>query len=220
MTITDFSKLHIEKGNYHLVNTDGECIDEEMDYNSIYYDKKELLVFARGEGYEREWGLFDKESGALYKKFDFDDAARLASQYVCDNYPDWCCYRQGKYHHEEMFLIHNCQAASPFFEGFARVKKNGKWGFIDAFGFEMIDYLYEDAKDFSPEGLAPVCSFDEWGYIDVDGENVINQQFSRADVFKDGKARVFTDEFPNGFYIDTKGNRLHNAGEFEEPCEI
>lgn len=54
-----------------------------------------------------------------------------------------------------------------FYEGLARVKKNGKYGYIDIFGNEVIECKYINAKRFS-EGLAYVGGgtfIDKYGQI-------------------------------------------------------
>ena len=40
------------------------------------------------------------------------------------------------------------EAISDFSEELAKIKKNGKWGYIDKKGNIVIDCIYDDAKDF------------------------------------------------------------------------
>jgi hypothetical protein len=53
-------------------------------------------------------------------------------------------------------------------DGIAAVKKNGKWGFVDTQGNQVLDYQYEDADSFS-KGLAPICINGVYEYIDKNG---------------------------------------------------
>lgn len=46
----------------------------------------------------------------------------------------------------------------------AAVKLNGKAGFINTKGKEVIPFVYDDADSFS-EGLAPVKNNELWGFI-------------------------------------------------------
>ena len=55
-------------------------------------------------------------------------------------------------------------AAWPFSEGFASVKSNDKWGFIDTKGKMVIPCVYDAAWPFS-KGFALVKSNEKWGVI-------------------------------------------------------
>ena len=81
------------------------------------------------------------------------------------------------------------------------VKKDGKWGYIDANGKIVIPLEYEEVADFS-EGLAPVCKNGKWGYINLKKEVVIPFKFANSKMysFKNGVAR----------YCYTGGNSLHS----------
>ena len=82
--------------------------------------------------------------------------------------------------------------ARPFSaEGFAAVKRNGKWGFIDVNGTNMIDYLYDDALSFG-QHLAAVKSGEYWGYVSMLGHVVIEPAFLEAKSFSNGSAPVLT----------------------------
>ncbi len=41
---------------------------------------------------------------------------------------------------------------------------NGKYGFADTSGKEVIPCIYDDARNFN-ESLAPVCKDEKWGFI-------------------------------------------------------
>ena len=80
--------------------------------------------------------------------------------------------------------------ADVFFNGYAAVEKNGKWGFIDENGTQIIEPQYDDAKSFA-NGYAAVCRNGEWFFIDEAGEEVISGDFSGAyDMRADGCAFV------------------------------
>lgn len=53
----------------------------------------------------------------------------------------------------------------------ACVKRNGKWGFINKFGVEVIPCKFSNAESFS-EGLAPVEIDGNVAYIDQSGRVV------------------------------------------------
>ena len=82
--------------------------------------------------------------------------------------------------------------AKPFSaEGYAAVRKNGKWGYIDTSGNLKIDYIFDDALSFG-QHLAAVKVDGMWGYIDLNGNVVIDTVFYQAKSFSGGSAPVLT----------------------------
>lgn len=63
----------------------------------------------------------------------------------------------------------NYDEVSSFYSGLAAVKKDGKWGFIDKTGKEIIALQYDDARDFNQE-LAAVQKDGKWGFVDKTGK--------------------------------------------------
>ena len=83
--------------------------------------------------------------------------------------------------------------ARPFSsEGYAAVKKGGKWGFIDPAGTLMINYCFDDALSFG-QHLAAVKQEELWGYISISGKIVIEPLFAEAKSFSNGSAPVLTE---------------------------
>jgi len=83
--------------------------------------------------------------------------------------------------------------ARPFSnEGYAAVRKNGKWGFIDTNGVEAIPFYFDDALSFG-QHLAAVKIGEYWGYISLYGYVVIDAVFLEAKSFSGGSAPVLTD---------------------------
>jgi len=82
--------------------------------------------------------------------------------------------------------------AHPFSDtGYAAVKRNGKWGFIDAQGTEKIPFIFEDALSFG-QHLAAVKIGEYWGYISMTGDVVIDAVYLSAKSFSGGCAPVLT----------------------------
>lgn len=82
--------------------------------------------------------------------------------------------------------------ARPFSEeGYAAVRRNGKWGFIDTNGTVMIDFIFEDALSFG-QHLAAVRIDGLWGYISIYGRIAIEPVFIEAKSFSGGSAPVLT----------------------------
>jgi len=83
--------------------------------------------------------------------------------------------------------------ARPFTnEGYAAVKRDGKWGFVDTAGTVVIDFGYEDALSFSTH-LAAVKTDGLWGYINLAGDLAIEPLFLEARSFSNGSAPVLTE---------------------------
>ena len=81
--------------------------------------------------------------------------------------------------------------AKPFGDGWAAVKLNGKWGFVDTQGKVMIDFRFDDALSFG-QHLAAVKLGDLWGYVSLNGEIAIEPQFHEVRSFYNGSAAVLT----------------------------
>ena len=90
-----------------------------------------------------------------------------------------------------------------FYNGYARVNLNNKWGFIDRKGDFMILPKFQSIGNFS-EGLAAVKHNNLWGYLDKNGRVVIDFKFDIAYQFKNGQAKTMV----NGsiIFIDKNGD--------------
>ena len=97
------------------------------------------------------------------------------------------------------------QYVALFSEGLAEVKRNGKCGYVNKSGEEVIPLKYDYVFAFS-EGLATVKLNGKWGFINTSGEEVIPLKYDEATYFTNGKAQVKL----NGreFYIDKNGNEI------------
>ena len=75
------------------------------------------------------------------------------------------------------------------FNGLIKVKLDGKYGFINKDGEEIIPCKYEDADNF-PDGLVKVKSAEGWGFVNENGEEIISCKYEDARAFSDGLAKV------------------------------
>ena len=88
------------------------------------------------------------------------------------------------------------EEVSYFSDGFAAVKMDDKWGFINLQGELVIPCIYEYVGDFWA-GLAPVAIDEQFGYINTKGEIVIPMKYAYAFNFKpDGEYE------PMAFVVD------------------
>lgn len=174
------------------------------------------------EGWKRASGEFEIGNILFEEIGTYSDGYAAAKQNgkwgVIDLSSDWlipaendsiimdelgCCYAQGavfvKNGEYVSLFIDGKQVegayedAKPFNkEGYAAVKKNGKWGFINLLGEKMIDFQFEDAFSFG-QHLAAVKVGEFWGYINLEGEIVIEPLFLEAKKFGNGSAPVLTE---------------------------
>ena len=112
----------------------------------------------------------------------------------------------------------NYEGGYGFCNGFARVKKNEEWGFIDKTGKEVVPTQYSNAGDFS-EGLAAVVKGGKTGYIDQTGQEVIPLAYDQAKGFSQGLAAV--KKSGKWGFIDQTGQEVipfqyDDAGSFSE----
>jgi WG containing repeat len=92
-----------------------------------------------------------------------------------------------------------------------------KWGFIDKSGYLAIEFIYEDAKDFS-EGMAPVKLNGKWGFINKSNEVVISFKYDDAEIFQDGLAAV--EEDSKWGVIDNLGNQIVRSRYNAHKCRL
>jgi hypothetical protein len=83
--------------------------------------------------------------------------------------------------------------ALDFVEGFCFVgvpeseKLTPLWGVINRGGGEVVDFQYEDIRDFS-EGIGAVKKEGKWKFIDYFGNQIINKLYNNCDSFSEGLA--------------------------------
>ena len=85
----------------------------------------------------------------IEKAMTKEEADELADKYWNGNGCDY-----GKYDWQDCFI----------YNGFVKVKLDGKYGFINEDGEEIISCQYEDADAFS-DGVAKVKSAEGWGFV-------------------------------------------------------
>jgi len=180
------------KGKYGLIDRDFTKIN--FDYNYISTVKNGVAVAKNSSG---KWALIDKRTKAI-TEFIYDDA-------IIDK-NGFCSTFHGVFlKYNDRYLLVDLKGnpvtaaifdhAKPFSsDGYAAVKIDGRWGFIDKKGSIVIKPQYDDVGSFSL-GLAPVRMNEEWGYIDVHNQIVIEPTFKNAKSFSEnGVAAVQYEE--------------------------
>lgn len=92
-----------------------------------------------------------------------------------------------------------------FVEGRARVKQNGKWGFIDEAGREAISLIYDMVYDFC-DGYAKVQLDGKLGFVDMQGNEVTAIIYDNIYPFVDGIARVKKNRLYG--FVDSQGQEI------------
>lgn len=177
-------------------------------------------------GFKYEWiNFFTKDNLAQYKvngKIGFlnrsfeevTPASFSSSTYFWDGLAAFTVKENGVYlsgyinSKFEVVVPPSYEIARDFINGFAMVKKNNLWTFIDKTGKEITPPKYEYVGLFN-EGLAPVILGGKGGYINTQGQEVIPIQFDEIWDFKDGKAEVIL--AGRKYFIDKSGNDLSKA---------
>ncbi|PJZ67682.1 hypothetical protein CH371_06685 [Leptospira wolffii] len=84
-------------------------------------------------------------------------------------------------------ILPTFEAGGFFSEGYAVVKKDGKYGIIDTKGKFIVPTEYEMIRDFS-DGMAAFSTEGEFGFLNTKGEAVILPQFKKVSDFHNGVA--------------------------------
>ena len=95
--------------------------------------------------------------------------------------------------------------ADGFEGGLARVKQDGKWGFLDPMGSFAVPARYTETLYFT-ENLCAVKEGGKWGYIDRAGGTVIAPRFQNTLGFREGLAAVLENQ--KWGFIDKTGETL------------
>ena len=103
-----------------------------------------------------------------------------------------------------------------FNEGFAAVQKDGKWGYINTKGEQIVECKFDYVSDFK-DGLAIVEKDDKYGCINTKGEQIVECKFDYVSDFKDGLAIVEKDDKYG--CINTKGEQIVEC-KFDDACDF
>ena len=93
----------------------------------------------------------------------------------------------------------------PYSEGMAAVEKNGRWGFIDQQGREVVRPQYQDVLPYG-ESRAAVKKDGQWGFVDKRGKETVKPQYDNVWSYKDGRATVEKDGKRRA--LDLNGNEV------------
>ena len=152
-------------------------------------------IFPVNDG--KKWSLYNLDSK---KKIagDYDEVSAMGNGVACRN--DRVFAKQNGYYY--LFDSKGNKVVKTKFDdarlfaddGYAAVCVDGKWGFVDKDGKQVIKPQFNEAHSFS-NGLAAVRFSNGWGYVDEKGNKVIATGFDDAcDFNEQGKTFVKTDD--------------------------
>ncbi len=164
------------QGNEEYYTFDKQKVLEGYSDGTTFYNGYAVVLDANG------YGLIDT-SGKLIGVDSYLDVARDESGIATRN--NRVFFRQG----DSWVMVSmegkpvgsdTYEEVKPFYsEGYAAVKKDGKWGFVDADGKICISPQYEDARSFS-YGHAAIKKGGKWGLIDSNNKVIIEPVFDDA----------------------------------------
>ena len=106
-------------------------------------------------------------------------------------------------------------------EGFVKVGTNGKYGFVNTHGKEIVPCKYDKAFNFF-NGFARVVLDEKYGFINTNGEEIVPCIYDGSGNFCEGIAPVLFDKWG---YINTNGEEVipfkyYGAGSFKQGFAI
>jgi hypothetical protein len=172
-----------------VVNNAGDSFYIDKNGNIVYNKYLNLGMFTEGLAARYAYSYEERKNGA-----------NSAIGYVNTN-GSWVIPPQ--FYSSDIYGDTSQSLLFAFFDGLARMEKDGKWGYINREGSWEIPPQYEGSGSFS-NGLAPVRTDGKWGFIDKTGEWAIDPIFGFVQPFSEGLAAAF-----NGTkwgFIDKTGN--------------
>jgi len=192
------------KGKYGFVNVNGEEVipckyDEIKDFDS------DFMAQATCNGHKG----FIKRSGGEVIECKYDEIGKFDDRLLA---PARLNGKWGLVHKINSDKGCDCvyDEILPFNEGHYKVRRNGKWGFLDANGHVVAQCNYDTATDFN-NGWSMVSQNGKYGFLNSDGNLAIACQYDNGTKsFVNGLATVVR----NGLYgiISTDGKEV-------VPCE-
>lgn len=141
----------IDEQNKVLIPFEYEDIEDFFDYLKVMKTKK--------------WGLVARKGYKLALPCRYDKIESANKDYaVVRKGAKWGIVKVAA--NEQVVIPFNYEELGLFYEGLARAKKNGKWGFVDSNNKTVIPFEYDEAGGFRSYGEAMVKKQDKWYTID------------------------------------------------------
>lgn len=139
----------------------------EMKYKEITFNKKAGIYIAEDENYNAEIlnSNFEVKAEGIVSEINTDDGYMEIKQ--GDEYK----YYNFKFEQKE---VKDVLASNNLFLS----KQDGKYGYVDAKGNKVVDYIYDDATEQNEYGYAAVKQNGVWGSIGKDGNIIIEPTYN------------------------------------------
>ena len=203
--------LGVEKKESYQVKITGQFVDSVSNYNRIYPYSEGVAVVRKGKYYGFVDAMGKQLTPCIYDQVrPFMNGIAAVSRadkdgrwaFVDVNGKEIVPFKYDKTY----FIDKKREDATPLSaytsDALMPVCIQGKWGFMNTQGVEVIACQYSDALLFT-DHLAAVCKRGKYGYIDVKGNVVIPFQYQEARHFTNGLAPV--KKGGKWGFIDTNG---------------
>ena len=163
----------MNKGKYGYIDSKGNLVIDYQ-YDTAWTFINEMAMVEK----DGKVGLINSK-GEVIVDFKYPDSnSMMTTDFSKDNNGMISLYDGEQYIYfdkdgNEKIKLEKGISASDFAEGYAKVKKDDKYGYIDTNGKLVIDYQYKSALDFS-DGLAYVTKdSDSFEFINNKGKTII-----------------------------------------------
>lgn len=167
----------LESG-YLVAKQDGKCgiIDAEnnvklyFNYNSINYNEELKIYIAEDTDFKSSIINNEFEVKLIGILSELNTTSKYIKMYINDEYKYYDLYFEEKTNTE--VLKGNTLYLS---------QKNGKYGYVNAEGEVIVDYIYNDATEQNQFGYVAVQQNGKWGSLDSEGKVVIKPTYKLDD---------------------------------------
>ncbi len=178
----------LSEGSWYIIDDSLRRKPQQWQYVSKFYQEKALAQL------DGRWGLIDTAGKVLITP-EFQALIENERHEGFTRGVNFVRSSEGVYLinlANEVVTKDHWEAAHGFMDGWAAVKHDGVWGYIDVAGNLKIPYKWDEARSFSC-GLAAVKADGKWGYINTTGEMVIGNIYQEVYSFQEGIAAVRVD---------------------------
>jgi hypothetical protein len=197
-------------GNYTYIDSDGIKVIDGTAYSEMgFFDNEYATVTLKSNSRK---GVIDKNGSLIfedkegkYKEFRFLGSGIFAAEINENNYDflDSTGAPLTETHYTNDWLWGVSEET-------ILVSKDGKYGFLDLSGNEIVPLIYDNAYSFGG-GLAAVCKNGKWGFADKTGKEVILPAFDEV--------RPYFNNDLIAVSIDGKWGLVDKAGDIVLPVE-
>lgn len=172
------------KGLYGIINTKEEWVVSPRQNRMTPVNDETFVEFTPGASM-----LKRRNGGIIYFT---SNPIRIFSDHLLEYLPSgtiWKIDLNGTIADRTVTPAEPTEAIYEESEGYRAIRRNGRYGFIDARGRLRIANRYEAVKPFK-EGLAPVKILGKWGFINVQDKIAVQPVYDEVQAFKSGYAIV------------------------------